>query len=375
MDEAARQLKQGNMQQAAARGEMARNELNRAGQKLELAQFDSLEKAVKAADDRAQDIAGQQQRIRTATEKVMTDFKNRIAREGGKPETAKLNPSEAQKIKGIERMQDDNQKAAENLESYVNDLANKAEHLNKKEAGDELKKAGRAMKNDDLGQNMITSTVALKQKDLPEALEVQNKIDTTLTRLTKTLRAANNALAQTNEEKVKRAIGEAKDILDKAHQLAGKSQPGETNTDPVKSAENKGHDADKNADASKQNPAAADTTKLTPEARKALAAEIKRDTARLAQRIEDDKLGDASLAKSLNVAAAEGDKSFEEMFKDEQKTKLDAYLNSVKAVSSHLESKLESTLKAKRLSSAQREQTPPQYRVMVNQYYEQLAKE
>jgi hypothetical protein len=63
------------------------------------------------------------------------------------------------------------------------------------------------------------------------------------------------------------------------------------------------------------------------------------------------------------------------MFKEAQKTKLDAYLRSVKAVSSHLEGRLESTLKAKRLSATQREQTPPQYRAMVNQYYEQLAKE
>ena len=49
-------------------------------------------------------------------------------------------------------------------------------------------------------------------------------------------------------------------------------------------------------------------------------------------------------------------------------------MNSIKAVSSHLEGKLESVLKAKRLSAAQREQTPIQYREMVNEYYERLAK-
>ena len=46
-----------------------------------------------------------------------------------------------------------------------------------------------------------------------------------------------------------------------------------------------------------------------------------------------------------------------------------------KAASLHLEGKLESVLKAKRLSTAQREQTPMQYREMVKEYYERLAKE
>jgi hypothetical protein len=63
------------------------------------------------------------------------------------------------------------------------------------------------------------------------------------------------------------------------------------------------------------------------------------------------------------------------MFKEEQKPRLASYMNSIKAVSSHLEGKLESVLKAKRLSAAQREQTPTQYREMVNEYYERLAKE
>ena len=63
------------------------------------------------------------------------------------------------------------------------------------------------------------------------------------------------------------------------------------------------------------------------------------------------------------------------MFKEGQKTQLDRYLKSLHAVSAHLEGKLESVLKAKRLATTQREQTPAQYRDMVNKYYEQLSKE
>jgi hypothetical protein len=113
---------------------------------------------------------------------------------------------------------------------------------------------------------------------------------------------------------------------------------------------------------------------LTAEEKNQLKTQLFRDTARLARRLEQDKLVDGPLQAQVAGAAKE-EKSFQDMFKDAQKAKLDSYLKSLRAVSSHLESKLESVLKAKRLSAAQREQTPAQYRDMVNRYYEQLAKE
>ena len=110
---------------------------------------------------------------------------------------------------------------------------------------------------------------------------------------------------------------------------------------------------------------------LTAEEKREAAAELFRGTVRLAKRLEQDKL--ALNAQPQLGDAARDEKSFAEMFKEGRKTKLDAYLATVKSVSTTLEGKLEMTLKARRLTAGQREETPTQYREMVNSYYQRLA--
>ena len=476
MEEATRQIQTGNLQQAAARGEQARNELNKAGEKLQVSQFDTLEAAVEAAEERALAIQKTQKQINEQTNKIVEEARGRQQKEAAgqnKPEApktgdVKLNSQELQKLQGLAKLQVDTQKAAENLETYVNELAQRADAGNKKDTAEELKKAAKTMKQDDVAATMVTSAVAMGQQELGEAREAQTKLDKTLDKLTNNLQGASTALAQTQEQKLKRALSDAKDILHKVEQLTGEPTGDKKDGDPKtadgkkqdgkdgdpKTADGKkqeGKDGDpKTADGKKQDgkdgdpkttdgkkqdgkdgdpkttdgkkqdgkdgdPKTADGKKqdgkdgeqtadnkqdgkgektaanqkqgankgkgdkdkkeLSADEKRALAAEIQRATARLARRLEQDKLAEAPVAGQIKGLAEQNDKTFQEMFKDAQKTKLDGYLKSVKGVASHLEGKLESTLKAKRLSAAQREQTPAQYRDMVNKYYEALAKE
>lgn len=441
MEAAAAAMQEGKMQQAAARGEEARRELGRAAEKLKVSQFQDVEAAVEAAEDRGQQIAETQRKIREATKEVLDEAKKRDPKAG---KEAKLNEKEMQKIRGLAKLQVDNQKAAENLEEYVGQVAKWAESANKKEAAEELKRASKTMKQEDLAGTMVTSAVTMAQQEFDDTKEAHNKLEKTMDKINEALSTANSGLAQSREQKLKRALNEAKALVAKAQELGGlkpedkggektgdkqegkggeqksgaDQQAGKTNTGKSGEGEEKSGKNDPNAqtaDAGKSNDPHGEgksgegksgapkgehksgddkgdkgekgeraeaksgkpednKTPMTEEDKRQARASLQRSSARLAKRMEDDKLADAPIRAQL-LGAMGDEKSFDEMFREGQKTKLDAYLKSLKAVSSHLEDKLENALKAKRLSASQREQTPSQYRDLVNRYYEQLAKE
>lgn len=379
MEEATKQIKEDNLQKAAARGEQAKEELVKAAEKLEVSQYDSLEKAVEAAEERALQIADEQKKIQQAANRVVEEAGKRAAKTEKKNEP-KLTPQELQKMQGLAKLQVENQKNAENLETYVNEVAKWAEDARKKDAADELKKAAKIMKQDELAATMITAAVNMGQQELEDAKANQEKLDKTLTKVTTTLQNANSALAATNEQKLKRALNETKELRAKAEKLAPKpeqkpddKQTGEKKPDDKQTGEKKSDERkpDDKQTAEKKN----DEQKgLTPEEQAKLKAELYRDTAKLARRLEQDKLLDPKLQAQIQNEVKE-ERAFHGMFKEDQRPRLASYMSSIRAVSSHLEGKLESVLKAKRLSAAQREQTPIQYREMVNAYYERLAKE
>ncbi|MCY3017408.1 MAG: hypothetical protein NTW87_00035 [Planctomycetota bacterium] len=394
MEEATKQIKEDNLQKAAARGEQAKEELVKAAEKLEVSQYDSLEKAVEAAEERALQIADEQKKIQQAANRVVEEAEKRAEKTEKKNEP-KLTPQELQKMQGLAKLQVENQKNAENLENYVNEVAKWAEDVRKKDAADELKKAAKIMKQDELAATMITAAVNMGQQELEDAKANQEKLDKTLTKVTTTLQNANSALAATNEQKLKRALNETKELLAKAETLApkpelkpddkrtGEKKPDEKKPGDKQTAEKKpddkqtggktpdGKKSDDKQTAEKKN---VGKKELTPEEQAKLKAELYRDTAKLARRLDQDKLLDPKLQAQIQNEVKE-ERGFHGMFNEDQKPRLARYMNSIKAVSSHLEGKLESVLKARRLSAAQREQTPIQYREMVNEYYERLAKE
>ncbi|MBA3707561.1 MAG: hypothetical protein H0W83_01930 [Planctomycetes bacterium] len=411
MAEAADKIRAGTLQQAAAHGEEARHELAKAAEKLDVSQFADLQHTIEAAEDRVQQIAEQQKRIRDATDRVVEDAAKRNPDPNAE---VKLTAPEAEKIRGLAKLQVENQKAAEDLEAYVQQVAKLAQSQDKKEAADELKKAAKTMEQDQLAETMVTAAVNLAQHDFTEAKETQKKLGEGLDKLTHQLQAANGAMAATREQKLKRADAEVKELIAKTAELGGVAPDGKP-AEPIaadgkdadhhdgdaKTADAKTGDA-KNSDAHRADPAHADAKnpdaktgeakaaeataakpkkELSDEEQRQAQADLRRATARLAKRIADDHLADATVQAQLQALAATDDASFRQLFATgkkehkDQNDKLGTFISSLKSVSNHLEGKLESVLKAKRLSAATREETPAQYRVLVNRYYEQLAKE
>jgi hypothetical protein len=326
---------------------------------------------------------------------------------------------------------------------------------------------------------MVTGAVNMGLNEIEDAPGAQEKLENVLAKINANLQTASHALAQTQEQKMKRDLADAKELMANAERLADanavdgkpagakpgqkddagradaegankggddlaqatqknankadgkgaegankggddKAQAAQKNADkaegkgadgankPNDAGANKGGDdkaqaaqknndkadgkgadgkadntaADKGQPSDKQNGEGGDKNQanadgkqqpLTQEQKRQLAAELQRGTVRLAKRLEDDKLDAGAMAQVK--ASLEAIKSLQEATAEAKRTKLKDYVGSLRAVSGQLESKLESTLKARRLSAAQREETPAQYREMVKSYYEVLAKE
>jgi hypothetical protein len=117
----------------------------------------------------------------------------------------------------------------------------------------------------------------------------------------------------------------------------------------------------------------AENKTLSTDERRALQSEVYMETHRLSRWLKQDQLANEAVSKNLQGAAV-SEEQFGEMFEHDS-AKLEKYVGVLRNISSELEGKLDGILKSKRLSAAQREQTPLQYREMVKSYYEQLSKQ
>ncbi|MBA2482535.1 MAG: hypothetical protein H0V44_17870 [Planctomycetes bacterium] len=382
MAAAADKIRTGALQEAAAHGEEARRELDKAAETLDISQFTDLQQTVEAAEDRAQRIVELQKRIHSAMDQVVAGAAKREPQGETPGKAPALTAQEVERIRGLAKLQVENQQAAEELQAFVQQVAKQAAGSDKAEAGEELAKAAKTMEQGKVGEAMVTAAVALAQHEFAEADEAHDGLDKTLDKLTRHLQAANGAMAQNREQKLKRANAEIKELIAKAADLGGLDPEGEPaatpaapdtaktgapDAKPPAAGQDDGQKTDgKQTDAKKPDRTAAEERQARDD--------LRRSTARLAKRLAEDQLTDPAAQAQLQ-RAADDEQAFRDLFSKEHPEKVGTFIATLKSVSSQLEGKLESALKAKRLSASQREQTPASYRAMVNSYYEQLAKE
>jgi hypothetical protein len=110
----------------------------------------------------------------------------------------------------------------------------------------------------------------------------------------------------------------------------------------------------------------------SPQERKESAENLAFDMQRFVRHLENRNLADKDDTQKLKEASARPEELG--LKAEEDPKKLDALRAIVRRVNDKLEKEVEARLEAKRLFSARREEVPPQYRQLVNQYYEALGK-
>jgi hypothetical protein len=299
-----------------------------------------VDRMIADATDRAQQIGERQAQVRRTTAELQKEAANA-------PSTADARRTAAtvERQRGLAQIQADNQRALEELQAYLGQAADRARDLGRTQAAKALHHAAGSLRDEDAAGAMVTSAVGLAQGDFDEAIAAQSSVTRQLDRLTEDLDEASGS-GRSGEQKLRHVGREAHRLLAAATELAGH---GVTPADP-----------------SAHRPS-------TQAPNDGKTAELRRATGRLARQLGRDQLGDAAVTARLQ-AIADDERAFAGMAAGHDEKLREAFVAALTITATSLEAKLESTLKAKRLTTAQREQAPAAYRALVNRYYEALAR-
>jgi hypothetical protein len=217
----------------------------------------------------------------------------------------------------------------------------------KPETAKHVDEAAQAIKRSRIEQKMTNAAVELAAANAQAAVPHQTKAVEALAKVQEELVAANAARGTDLVTALAQAKAQARSLLEKLEQMGAPTQP-------------------KGA----KKPAA-----KTP--RNDLAQKTADDAQRLAQQLaaRDFARGDEAFGKDIEQiqsTAKDRDKLAAELVKPPAP---DKFARVTQRVADKLEAAYQAALDAKRLFAAQREECPPQYRRLVNQYFEALSKQ
>ena len=243
-----------------------------------------------------------------------------------------------------------------------------------------------AIKRTRVQQQMTDAAVELAAKNATNAIPHQSKAVEALAHIKEELMAADNARASDLATALAQAKSQAQALKDKLGKLGAQpeSQPAaqtQAKGDaPAKTGQAPATQAKADAPAKTGEHPGAQAKgdgKLSGQQRKDLADKAADDAARLARQLaaRDFAKGDQAFAQDINT--------LQQMVQDPAKMRADLTkkpeaerLASVTArLSDKLEAAYEADLQARKLFAAQREECPPQYRHLVNAYFEALSKQ
>jgi chromosome segregation ATPase len=191
-------------------------------------------------------------------------------------------------------------------------------------------------------QHIANAAVQLAAGDTAGAAKEQKKVKDVLDKIGKSLGDASGARAGDLASALRRAKNDAADA--------------KTKLGDMKAAQAKG------------------TAK--GEEKKQAAEEMADDLARLNKQLQARDFGKGDKAYE-KAAKALGDQTKDPTKLADELAKVDAKVDQMQKVAAvlqiHLEAEYDSTLKSQELFAAQREDCPPQYRPLVNQYFESLS--
>jgi len=329
MDKAAKDLKAGNVSQAAQDANQAKEELQAAQNALKGLEQDKLENALADVEARAGRLLENQRQTRQKTEEVASgDGKSDAARDR---DLKKLTHEQIQHKVELEKVRTD-----------IEDLQKKAKESEKGDAAKEIENAYREINRGQVDQKMTNAVVDLTEKRGSQAAKEQKEAEGGLEKVVERLRRAGDALAADPLSELRRAKGEAQRIERDLTKLAPRpaSQPAQ---DP----------------------------RPTPREKQDAADRLPYEVKRFADHLESRQFADAADTSYLKDAARNQPGLAQQL---KETPKGEEMLPVVRRIRNKLEAEYQSQLDNQRLFSAQREECPPQYRHLVNKYYEAMSK-
>ncbi len=382
MKDAARNMTDNRMEQAAADAKRAVQELQRAADKLDTVRQEKLAAAIAQAEAQAGKALKEQKELGKDTE-AMKD---------------PANANDAKKDKQFERLavrQAQLQVNVKELMKDVDDLHKLAQREAKPETAKHVQDGANHLKRGEADQKMANAVVELAGKRADAAAQEQQAAQNSLEGAVVALRKASDSLAADRESELKRAANEARKIEQDLRKLGAEPKQlaaGPTSrpavamkdpakddptakgpqTQPAKTDPSKTDDANKNATA-RNDDKNAPAKPLSDREKKELKEDLSYDMERFAQHLENRDFASREEIGEIRKAAASPRPFSTE--RPDDKRNLDEIGTVVRRVRDKLEAEYQATLENKKLMAAQREECPPNYRQLVNKYYEALANE
>ena len=334
MEEAARAFASGNSDDANAKANLANIALRAAAETLSETDHDKLEAAISDAARHAAMLLEQQQDLSASTTATGTELG------ANKPDQRQQRDLQAQAYR--QTVLGANTEA---LASEVQDLARLAAQVGQPESGRELEEAQKVLKRTPPQTKMSDAVIDLNNLNASEATGDQNAAETSLQKIVDHLQAASESLADSREAQLSRANRAAQETKESMAALLAK------NSAPAGAAPSSSSTGVADA---------ADAIRQAAYNLGQLSAVV--DNRQIVAQDDSDRLR----AMSADKAALEKQLATDPKFLSDASTLVDAVAN-----------KIEAELRAKaeegKLYSSQREECPPEYRLFVNKYFEDLS--
>jgi len=385
MRAAASHLGTGEVSQAITNAVEADKLLGAAEGELKEKRLDQLGTALGEAESAVEALLRDQGQLRRSTDRIDGEA-------GGKP----LTPKQKRDLKKLSFGQVKLKARLEAFDGKMTALRKWASDSARTDTTQHVQAADRTLKRTQPGQKMANAVVELAGFQPKAAAGEQRQAEAGLAKALAEIRGASDTLAATREEALRRAVREAKAVREDVEQIAradptgkgkdpaGKGEDaagkGEDTAGKGEDAGGKGEDtagkgedaAGKGEDAAgKGGEASGQGSPLTPGQRREIGKKVAAGVRRLTRQLQSRSFGLTQDVRILTRVAQ--DESLEAKLVTDPATQK-RLGEIVGRVTDKLEAELEATTRAQRVHSARSEHCPPQYRHLVNKYYEALSR-
>lgn len=371
MDDAAKHLKENKFDEAAADAQKAQKGLEQVAEVADKIKRENLAAAITDAENRAAKVLKEQKQLTKDTETV------------GKNDASKTDDAQEREFKKLAYKQAGLKEQVDKIKDDVKELSDWAKRDAHTDAAKQVENADKELTASQVDKKMTNAVVELTAKSADTARLEQAKAEKGLENVVVALQKAGDSLAADREAELKRAKEEAKQI-EKGLAKLGATPRADTQpaTGPAVASKDPSNDPSKDPSsqpatrpAGSKDPTAgtADKTEkpLTDQEKKDLADTLTQDIERLTRHLESRDFAKKDDTQFLKDQS-KGGEGFAQGLKDDPR-KRDEVADVIRRVSDHLEAEYLSQLQAKKLLAAQHEECPPDYRALVNKYYEALS--
>ena len=360
MQQASQGMQQQQPQMSAAKGQKAEERLEEAIDQLERASAEFTENALERATQQLQQLTAEQSDVQQQTQ----DLRERSQQSGMRPEDYRQASELANEQRQLQR----------DLESLENNLSDLQEQLNQEspEAAQNVSDASRRLAEEQTSQDMATAQRALQWRSLMSADLNQQEVIETLEQAQADLQQARANMANTEEEQLEAALEQLQNFEEQMQDIQRELEaiPEQEQTE---------------AQQEREQQLAEQQQQLTE--RMQQAQQAMQNDQQGQQPGQDGQEGENENESDLARGGVESNQRIKELWLgmlDSMQQPLgsrsrpfpnyELAIRDLKKLESALEERLNMLQEKKQLTQVAKEDVPPEYRRLVDNYYESLAK-